>query len=87
MWIPIDTRLHEHPTVLRIAVSLKLPAELVVGLLARLWVHPGDGVGGARQGGLGLRDHHHDRGHLGHRRPPAGACEPCCTCSVGCSER
>jgi len=37
MWIPIDTRLHEHPTVLRIAVSLKLPAELVVGLLARLW--------------------------------------------------
>jgi len=37
VWIPIDTRLHEHPTVLRIAVSLKLPAELVVGLLARLW--------------------------------------------------
>ena len=37
MWIPIDTRLHEHHTTIRMAARLSLPAETVVGLLARLW--------------------------------------------------
>jgi len=37
MWIPVDTRLHEHPKVQRLAGRLKIPHELVVGLLVRLW--------------------------------------------------
>jgi hypothetical protein len=37
VWIPIDTRLHEHHTTIRMAARLSLPAETVVGLLARLW--------------------------------------------------
>ena len=37
MWIPVDTRLHEHIKVQRLASRLKLPHDLVVGLLVRLW--------------------------------------------------
>ena len=37
MWIPVDTRLHEHIKVQRLATRLKLPHDLVVGLLVRLW--------------------------------------------------
>lgn len=37
MWIPIDTRLADHPRVHQIASRCQLPHDLVVGLLARLW--------------------------------------------------
>lgn len=37
MWIPLDTRLADHPRVHQIAVRCQLPHDLVVGLMARLW--------------------------------------------------
>jgi len=37
MWIPIDTRLADHPKVHQIAGSCRMPHDLVTGLLIRLW--------------------------------------------------
>lgn len=37
MWIPIDTRLADHPRVHQIATACRMPHDLVVGILARLW--------------------------------------------------
>lgn len=37
MWIPIDTRLADHPRVHQIALASELPQDYVVGILARLW--------------------------------------------------
>jgi len=37
MWIPIDTRLADHPKVHQIAQACRMPHDLVVGILARLW--------------------------------------------------
>jgi len=37
VWIPIDTRLSDHPKVHQIALASELPQDHVVGILARLW--------------------------------------------------